>query len=115
MREIVTSLLRLQELELVREETRIVHQGDAGNRLSDIEAAIRTIRDTIPEQDLRRFDGLRRNGVAAVREVHGVCRGCHLNVPVGDLNRMQRGEMPWLCPNCGRFLLVCGSTEPEGN
>ena len=106
MREVVEKLLELQELELVREESRIVHQADAGSKLPDVEQRIERLREQIPDALLRRFDGHRRTGTAAVREQNGLCKGCMLNVTVGDRNRMRRGEMTWLCPNCGRFLLL---------
>ena len=106
MRELVSSLIRLQELEIVLEESRIVHQNNQPDQLEEVEKKVAELRQSIPDQYLRRYDGLRRTGPGAVREVGGLCRGCHLMVPLGDLNRMQRGEMEWLCPNCGRFLLL---------
>ena len=55
---------------------------------------------------LKRYDGHRRSGLGVV-ELHGrVCRGCHLTVAQGDINRMKRGQLDWLCPNCGRYLVV---------
>ena len=106
MRKIVESLLTLQEEELVLAESRILHQGQKDADLTRLETHIRATREKLKPDYLRRYDLLRRNGLGVVRESAGVCSGCHLNVPVGDLNRMRRGQMPWICPNCARFLLL---------
>lgn len=106
MRKIVESLLTLQEQELVLTESRILHQGQKDADLARLETRIRAARERVLPEHLRRYDVLRRNGLGVVRESAGVCTGCHLNVPVGDLNRMRRGQMPWVCPNCARFLVL---------
>ena len=106
MRNLLTALLELQDLELVLEESRIVHGDDALPVTGEVEKRIRALRLAISTRELRRFDALRRGGPAVVREHDGTCGGCHLNVPRGDLNRMLRIEVDWLCPNCGRYLLV---------
>ena len=106
MQEFVSALMRLQELEIVLEESRIVHKGSQPEKLAEVEQKVAELRASVPDISLKRYDGLRRTGAGVVREVGGLCRGCHLGVTVGDLNRMRRGEMTWMCPNCGRFLLL---------
>ncbi len=108
MRELLAILLELQDLELVLEESRIVHGETSPSAVARLETRIRCLRQSVPPDQLRRFDALRRAGPAVVPEDGGTCRGCHLNVPKGDLNRMRRTEMEWVCPNCGRYLLVTG-------
>lgn len=108
MRELVESLLLLQELEIVLQESRIVHGDAALSATAPIHEQIVRVRESLPSHDLKRFDALRRTGAGVVRETGGVCSGCHLNVPKGDLNRMLRGEVEWVCPNCGRYLLLAG-------
>ena len=105
---IIRSLYELQELELVLAETRILHQ-EAPNTpdTGAVEAKIARSRAKISHEHLRRYDLLRRkHPLAVVRERSGSCSGCNLNVPQGDLNRMRRGEMDWVCPNCARFILL---------
>ncbi len=106
MRDTVEALLKLQELELVLTESRILHQDSNQAELRSLEDEVRKRRIKIPAEHLRRYDLLRKNGIGAVRETAGVCNGCHLNIPQGDLNRMRRGQMPWVCPNCARFVLL---------
>ena len=106
MRELVANLLELQELEIIREESRIVHEGRFPEELAELEARIRRLRAAVPAESLKRYDGHRRNGLGAVREDDGTCTGCRLHVPMGDLQRMRHGLVPWICPNCGRFLLL---------
>jgi predicted nucleic acid-binding Zn-ribbon protein len=107
MRESAQVLMALQELEIVRQESTIVHGSAADAKMTEIGPKIADLRSRVPSAVLRRFDGYRRqHGAAIVREVDGVCLGCHLGVPVGELNRMRKGEIDWLCPNCGRFLLL---------
>ncbi|NLF17558.1 MAG: hypothetical protein GX595_09895 [Lentisphaerae bacterium] len=110
MRDLLTALLELQELEIVLEESQIVH-GDATAQVAvALTARIGRLRAGVSTQDLRRFDALRRSGPAVVRERGGTCGGCHLNVTRGDLNRMRRCEVDWVCPNCGRYLFL---SEPR--
>jgi hypothetical protein len=111
MEELVANLIRLQELEIVLEESRIMHLGKRPAALGRIEGRVVKLRRGIPGPSLKRYDALRRTGLGAVRETKGFCRGCSLNVPIGDLRRMRRGEMEWLCPNCGRFLLLSPSAD----
>jgi predicted nucleic acid-binding Zn-ribbon protein len=106
MQELLTALLELQELEIVLEESRIVHGDATLPSAVRVEVRVKALRQAVPPGELRRYDGLRRGGPAVVKEHDGSCGGCHLNVNRGDLNRMLRLEMDWLCPNCGRYLLV---------
>jgi len=107
MRELAQALLALQDLEIVHQESTIVHGQDAPAKTAELDPEIQRLRALIPPVTLKRYTNCRRqNGVAVVREVEGVCLGCHLNIAHGDLNRMLRLEMEWLCPNCGRFLVL---------
>jgi predicted nucleic acid-binding Zn-ribbon protein len=106
MRETVKLLLRLQELELIREEARIFHRRDQQDKMTHLDDTLRTLREQVPESWLRRFDGLRRSGIAVVHEFGGVCQNCRMSIALGGLNRMRKGDAEWICPNCGRFLLL---------
>ena len=109
MQDIVESLMRLQELELVLTESRILHSGEKPDSVAELEQKVEACRRAIDTIYLTRYDRLRRNGLGVTREIGGVCGGCRLNVNQGDLNRMRRGEMQSSCPNCGRFLLLSGN------
>ncbi|MFA4945381.1 MAG: C4-type zinc ribbon domain-containing protein [Lentisphaeria bacterium] len=108
MRTTVNELLRLQELELILAESRIIHASASHppTAIRQIEADIASLRAGIPMAHLRRYDRLRRSGLGVAQEEGGVCTACHLSVNQGDLIRMRRGEMAWTCPHCARFLLL---------
>ncbi len=109
MRDLVKTLLELQGLEILRQESQIVHKGKQPIELEETERQIAELRQGVPEVHLKRYDGHRRVGLGVVEESGGACRGCFLNIPVGDLNRMRRDQIPRICPNCGRFLLLSES------
>ncbi len=109
MRRLVQQLYELQELELVLQETHIVHRSTPPAATQEMHQRVEELRAKLPEAVLRRFDALLRNGPAVATEVDGVCTACRLNVPVGDLNRMRRDAIPCVCPNCGRYLLLAGN------
>lgn len=106
MRKDLEQLLEIQDLELILAETRILHLNTPDQEVKRVRQTVADKRQGLNPELLRRYDQLRRNGVAVVREKDGVCGGCRLKVPKGDLRRMQRGAIPWVCPNCSRFLLL---------
>jgi len=106
MRKIMEALHELQEMEIVLRESDILHDGQVPDAAEKTIRKIAVLRKTVPEDILRRFDALRRNGTAVATETGGVCSACRLNIPIGDLNRMRKGLIPWVCPNCGRYLLL---------
>ncbi len=61
----------------------------------------------IPDEDLARYTRLFRSnrGVAVVRVERGVCQGCSVKLPVGELTRLRRSDGPIPC-SCGRALLT---------
>ena len=117
LRRLVKQLYDLQELELVLRETRIVHRDTPPDTVRDTQERVHGLRSKIPDNVLRRFDALLKTSPAVGNEVAGVCSACQMNVPVGDLNRMRRGAIPCVCPNCGRYLLLSERPEkgPSGN
>ncbi len=104
MLQTVSTLFHLQELELIRDESRIVHHSGAPDDLAGLEKEIAAVRADMDESALKRYDLLRRSGAAVVRVPGGICNGCRLSVSKGDLNRMRKNQIPPVCPNCGRFL-----------
>ena len=61
----------------------------------------------IPEEDLARYTRLFRSnrGIAVVRVDRGVCQGCAVRLPVGELTRLRAAAGPIPC-SCGRALLT---------
>ncbi len=107
MQDQVKQLFKLQDLEIVVDESRILHrQKPEDDRPGNLNARINELRSGVGQGLLKRYDSLRQRGLAVAEEHDGICHGCRLNVPVGDLNRMRKGALDWVCPNCARFLLL---------
>ena len=42
------------------------------------------------------------DGVVSVKD--GMCTGCYIMIPRGDLNRIAAGKADPVCPNCGTYI-----------
>ncbi len=62
----------------------------------------------IPEPDLETYNALlpRMNGIAVVKVDRGVCQGCRVRLPIGEISRMQNAAGLVNCSSCGRILLT---------
>lgn len=106
MRETVAKLMKAQELELVIQESDILHKNDAAQDIRTLQTQIGELLDDVPPEHRQRYLKLRTAGLAVVNESGGICLGCRTSIPKGDLNRMYSGKTPWMCPHCGRFALL---------
>ena len=78
------------------------------------ESAIAELRGKIPPQILGHYDRLvahGKKGLAAVRDQ--VCTGCHMQVPIGVVMTLKRGQDIQLCESCGRYLYLAEPTKAE--
>jgi len=94
---------KTREIELRSEKT---EKGTAFNEMlqsRNDEAA------QIPDDHLARYTRLFRanRGIAIVRVDRGVCQGCAVRLPVGELTRLRASDGPIPC-SCGRALLTEG-------
>ncbi len=55
---------------------------------------------------IRRYDTLRdrRNGLAVVNVLQGVCQGCFMSVPPQQYNMLLKGDKLFDCPTCQRIM-----------
>lgn len=55
---------------------------------------------------IRKYELLRsrRNGLAIVNVLDGVCQGCFMNLPPQQFNRLLKGDQVLECPSCQRLL-----------
>ena len=69
--------------------------------------------DVVEKRLLMKYEMLRqrRNGVAIVNVVHGVCQGCSMNLPPQKFNLLLRGDGIHECPSCQRLMYF---QPPEG-
>ena len=101
----IEPLKELQELEITLREAGIVHQSGHGEA-NALRERIAELRQNIDKHLLARYDRLAQHGPAVVEVVQGLCMGCNLSIPQGDLNRMINGKNDKCCPNCGAFVNV---------
>ncbi len=72
------------------------------------QAAAEKLRAKVPPQILGHYDRLRvrgKKGLAQVRD-NKVCAECHMQIPLGTVLTIMKGEDIQLCGNCGRYLFV---------
>jgi len=90
-----------RKIELGREKVKVGTEFNTMLETRNAEAA------HIPEEDLARYNRLFRSnrGIAVVRVDRGVCQGCSVRLPVGELTRLRNSDSPIPC-GCGRALLT---------
>jgi predicted nucleic acid-binding Zn-ribbon protein len=78
-----------------------------GTAFNELLAARNAEASQIPEDALARYTRLFRSnrGIAVVRVDRGVCQGCAVRLPVGELTRLRAADGPIPC-SCGRALLT---------
>ena len=95
MKELLQNLVKLQSLEFGADK----NPGVAG--------VMAGLRAKIPAQILGHYDRLVARGKKGVAALHGqVCSGCHMQVPLGVVMTLRRGEDIQLCESCGRYLYL---------
>ncbi len=64
---------------------------------------------------LRKYDTLRqrRNGLAVINVVDGVCQGCFMAVPPQRFNMLLKGDQIFDCPTCQRLNYYVPPVEDE--
>ena len=67
----------------------------------------------IKENTLRKYNTLRerRNGLAVVNVVDGVCQGCFMAIPPQKFNMLLKGDMMFDCPTCQRIMYYVPPVE----
>ena len=101
----LSTLLKIQELELVLKESAIVHE-DKDLETAEIEKQISSLKSDVPEKILNHYEKFKKNGLGIAQEIDGRCRACHMTIPVGNLNRIQSGKDEPVCPNCGVYIFA---------
>lgn len=102
MKQILESLLLLQEAELRKER-------GAASDMSPEE-----LRKKIPAQVLQHSDRLRARGKKWIAHVrNGVCSQCHMRVAVGLLASLRRRDNLYRCETCGAYLYLVEEPQLE--
>ncbi|MCP3891411.1 MAG: hypothetical protein GY702_21475 [Desulfobulbaceae bacterium] len=64
---------------------------------------------------LKKYDTLRqrRNGLAVVNVLDGVCQGCFMSIPPQKYNMLLKGDQLFDCPTCQRLMYHLAPVEEE--
>jgi hypothetical protein len=102
MNALLQNLVTLQSLE------------SGGVKDKNVAASLTELRGKIPSQILGHYDRLVAHGKKGLAAVRGqVCSGCHMQVPLGVVMTLKRGQDIQLCENCGRYLYLPEATKAE--
>ncbi len=105
------------EKKLVAEETEKVRSTIesiiAGKKEKD--KARSTQASNIKGSLLKKYDTLRarRNGLAVINVVDGVCQGCFMALPPQRFNLLLRGDQIFDCPTCQRLIYFIPPVEEQ--
>src|ERR1035441_6125870 len=100
MNSILQNLLKLQALDF------------GETTAKNVEAQTAELRGNIPQPIIGHYERLRvrgKKGIAVVR--NQVCTGCHMHVPIGQINMLMRDQDVQLCESCGRYLYLPDPAE----
>jgi predicted nucleic acid-binding Zn-ribbon protein len=101
----LSTLLKIQELELVLKESAIVHS-DKDLDTADLQAQIDELKSAVPEKQLTRFNRVKKNGLGITQEIDSRCKACHMVIPVGTLSQINNGTTDPTCPNCQVYIFT---------
>jgi predicted nucleic acid-binding Zn-ribbon protein len=102
MKALLQNLIQLQTLE------------SSGVKDKNVEASLTELRAKIPSQILAHYDRLVARGKKGMAAVRGqVCSGCHMQVPLGVVMTLKRGDDIQICESCGRYLYLPPTVETE--
>jgi predicted nucleic acid-binding Zn-ribbon protein len=96
------------EKKLVTEETEAVRSKiDSINRKRRAKDKAREAQASLLDADtLKKYNTLRarRNGLAIINVVGGVCQGCYMMMPPQRFNMLMKGDQLFECPTCQRMI-----------
>jgi len=102
MHKVINDLVQLQELLAARAQ-QVASMPDA--RLAQLEAAIRTLFQSLPTEVALRFKRIEeRNPLAIVPVANGICSACGMALPVSLVHDIHAADSLYQCPNCARLL-----------
>ncbi|MBN1269531.1 MAG: PTS sugar transporter subunit IIA [Kiritimatiellae bacterium] len=111
MKPIINHLIQLQELVEARAQQEAVMPG---TRLAELDEAIRTLVQELPQDVSRNFRRLQEKGHVAVAPIAaGVCTACGMSLPVSLVHSVRAGETILTCPSCARILFCPPEAGPR--
>lgn len=102
MQPIINLLVQLQELSIARAQQEV---GMPGSQLDQLDAAIASLSKELPPEVNNQFSRLlKKNHLAIVPVVNGVCTACGMALPVALVHKVHAAEQIYPCPSCARML-----------
>lgn len=101
----LSTLLKIQDLELVLKESSIVHP-DKELETDDIQAQIDELKKQIPERQFNQYQRVKKNGLGIAQEIQGRCKACHMAIPIGTITSIQAGKSEPFCPTCNIYVFL---------
>lgn len=100
-----------EETEKVRKTIEAINKGK-----KDKDKVRRSQASNIKGSLLKKYDTLRarRNGLAVINCVDGVCQGCFMSIPPQKYNMLLKGDQIFDCPTCQRLIYYTPPVEEEG-
>ena len=102
MQPVINLLVQLQELIIARAQQ---EAGMPGAQLDQLDASIAALTHELPGDVNLQFSRLlRKNHLAIVPVVSGVCTACGMTLPVSLVHQVHAAEHIYHCPACARLL-----------
>ncbi len=102
MHSIINLLVQLQELILIRNEHKVLSEGEHLDRLDD---SIDELIDKLPSNIRAIFSRLRKRDHIVLSTVNGSnCSMCGMQLPTSQVQAVRKEEIIQYCPSCARFL-----------
>lgn len=105
----LSTLLKIQDLEIVLKESSIVHSDsdlETDSDTEDIQQQIDELKSQVPEKQLRHYERVKKNGLGIAQEIQGRCKACHMTIPVGTITSIQSEKSEPICPNCNIYIFL---------
>ena len=105
----LSTLLKIQDLEIVLKESSIVHndsESDVEGDTDDIQSQIDELKSQVPERQLKHYERVKKNGLGIAQEIQGRCKACHMSIPVGTITNIQSEKSEPICPNCNIYIFL---------
>jgi predicted nucleic acid-binding Zn-ribbon protein len=101
----LSTLLKIQELELVLKESAIVHP-DKELDTKALQNEICKLKQQIPDKFVKNYERVKKNGIGIAQEIQGRCKACHMAIPTGTISRIANGNAEPICPSCRIYIFL---------
>ena len=105
----LSTLLKIQDLEIVLKESSIVHSDndlETDNESEAIQSQIDELKNQIPERIVKHYEKVKKNGLGIAQEIQGRCKACHMAIPVGTITNFQSEKCEPICPSCNVYIFL---------